>query len=322
MWMNVGPTDGGDGALPEVSIVIPVYRSEECLEALVHAIDDALAAAGLRFEVILVNDDSPDGSWRVIERLCRTHGAVVGVDLRRNFGQDNAILVGLRLVRGRYVAIMDDDLQHHPRDLPRLFAGLDRGADVAYAAFAQRHHPPWKKLGSWFNGKVAEWLIGKPRGVYLSPYKALRREVAELLCRYEGPDPYVDGLLLQATSRITQVPVQHQPRFRGHSTYTLGKCLKVWGRLAFSGSVRPLRLAAGLGMVTAAAGVLAVFGGLGWRWLVAAQLVVSAVQLVLVSTLGEYAGRTYRAVSRHPLATVRATLRATEGARPGVRRTA
>jgi undecaprenyl-phosphate 4-deoxy-4-formamido-L-arabinose transferase len=320
--MSVGPTDCGDRALPEVSIVIPVFRSEECLETLVCAIDEALTAAGLRFEVILVNDDSPDGSWRVIERLCLAHASVVGVDLRRNFGQDNAILVGLRLARGRYVAIMDDDLQHHPRDLPLLFAGLDRGADVVYAAFAVRHHAPWKKLGSWFNGKVAEWLIGKPRGVYLSPYKALRREVAESLCRDEGPDPYVDVLLFQVTSRIAQVTVQHHPRLRGRSTYTLGQCVKVWGRLAFSGSVRPLHLAAGLGLATVAAGVLAALGGQGWRWLMAAQLVLGALQLVSVSILGEYAGRTHRAVSRNPQATIRATLRGGRSARPGVREAA
>src|SRR5262252_7981247 len=113
----------------ELSVVIPVYSAAECLDALVAAIDDALVPEGQAYEVILVNDDSPDQSWAVMERLSREYSHVIGIDLRRNFGQDNALLTGIRIARGRYIAIMDDDLQHDPLDLPRMLRALEPGFD-------------------------------------------------------------------------------------------------------------------------------------------------------------------------------------------------
>src|SRR5207248_11573394 len=107
----------------------------------------------------------------------------------------------------------------------------------------------WKNLRSWFNGKVAEWVIDKPKGIYLSPYKVLRREVAELICRYDGPEPYVDGLLFQVTSRFAQVPIEHRPRHAGRSNYNLMRSIAVWSRLATGFSVRPLRLVTWCGLV-------------------------------------------------------------------------
>src|SRR5690348_3570147 len=170
----------------DLSIVVPVYRSAQCLERLVAAIGDALVTAGLRHEIILVNDGSPDESWAVIERLAKQHHNVIGIDLRRNFGQDNALLTGIRETRGEYVALMDDDLQHDPRDLPHLLLALQPGFDVVYADFRKRHHRVWKRLGSWFNGKVAEWVLQKPRHIYLSSYKVMRHEVAEAIGAYSG----------------------------------------------------------------------------------------------------------------------------------------
>src|SRR5262245_13511750 len=240
-----------DSFQPDLSIVVPVYRSEDCLEALIAAIGEALEPAGRDYEVVLVNDYSPDHSWPVIESICRSNPNVVGVDLRRNFGQDNAIMTGLRLARGRYVAIMDDDLQHHPRDLPALLSKIEEGFDVVYADFRVKRQKLWKNLGSWFNGKIAERVIDKPQHVYLSPYKIISREVTDLICEYDGPDPYVDGLLFQVTARITQIPVEHHKRYAGRSTYTFWKSVKVWARLAVSFSARPLRLVSWFGFVIA-----------------------------------------------------------------------
>ncbi len=305
---------------PVLSLVIPVYRSQECLRPLLAAIRDELTPAGLTYEVILVNDCSPDGSWAVIEALCREDPHVIGINLRRNFGQDNAILTGLRHACGDYVVIMDDDLQHHPRDIPALLQKLIKEqADVIYADFRVKRHRLWKNLGSWFNGKVAEWVISKPKWLYLSPYKIIRQEVAKLICHYDGPDPYVDGLLFQVTSRITQMPVEHHPRAAGSSTYTLAKSVKVWARLAVSFSVRPLRLVTWCGFGCAALGglfALLVIGyrllrpedfteaSLGWASLIVTQLVVAGVQMFFFGILGEYAGRTYLKVNRKPQAAI------------------
>jgi polyisoprenyl-phosphate glycosyltransferase len=307
-------------AIPDLSVVVPVYRSQDCLPALVSAIAEALVPAGRTYEVVLVNDCSPDESWKVIRALCREHANIIGIDLRRNFGQDSAILTGLRLARGRAVAIMDDDLQHHPRDLPALLDKLEEGYDAVYADFSVKRQKAWKNLGSWFNGKVAEWVIHKPKEIYLSPYKVIHRDVVELICKYDGPTPYVDGLLFQVTSRITQLPVEHHTRFAGESTYTFWGSVRVWARLAFSFSVQPLRLVTWFGFIFAILGLLltlVVIGyrlffpqdfpqaAVGWASLMVAVLLVGGIQMVFFGILGEYAGQTFLRVNNKPQAAIR-----------------
>jgi undecaprenyl-phosphate 4-deoxy-4-formamido-L-arabinose transferase len=174
----------------DISVVVPVYRSENCLEALERAISAAMHAAQLSYELILVDDASPDGSWKCIQTLAKANPNVKGLSHRRNFGQDNAILTGLRVASGIALVIMDDDLQHSPNDIPKLYAEFLRsGADVVYAHFINKRHRTWKKLGSWFNGKAAEWLIDKPANIYLSPFKIISREAADLLTAFDGPLP-------------------------------------------------------------------------------------------------------------------------------------
>ena len=305
---------------PNLSIVVPVYRSDECLDALIEAVGEALDRTEHDYEVILVNDCSPDKSWDVIESICRRNPRVVGIDLRRNFGQDNAIITGLRQARGKFAAIMDDDLQHHPRDLPALLDKIEEGPDVVYADFGVKQQRLWKNLGSWFNGKVAEWVISKPKEVYLSPYKIIRKEVVEEICKYDGPDPYIDGLIFQVTSRITQIPVDHHPRYAGRSTYTFWKSLRVWARLAFSFSARPMRLVSWLGFGFAILGLLLAVlvvlyrlllpedfssNAVGWASLMVALLVLSGIQMVFFGILGEYTGRTFVKVNNKPQAAIR-----------------
>ena len=306
---------------PDLSVVIPVYKSEECLGALVEEIASALNPTNRDYEVVLVNDGSPDNSWQVIETICRNNPQVIGVDLRRNFGQDNAIITGLRVARGRYVAIMDDDLQHHPRDLPALLQKIEQErGDAVYADFRVKQQKLWKNLGSWFNGKFAEWVIDKPKEIYLSPYKIIRKEVVETICNYDGPDPYIDGLLLQITSRISQIPVDHHPRCAGRSSYTLWKSIRVWARLAFSFSARPMRLVTWVGFAFAMLGMLVavlvvlyrVFfpedfssNAVGWASLMVALLVLSGIQMLFFGILGEYSGRTFVRVNNKPQAAIR-----------------
>jgi undecaprenyl-phosphate 4-deoxy-4-formamido-L-arabinose transferase len=307
----------------DLSIVVPVYRSEDCLKALVAAIDDALAATGRGYEIVLVNDFSPDNSWAVIQSICARNANVIGVDLRKNFGQDNAIITGLRIARGSYVAVMDDDLQHHPGDLPALLARIEEGFDVVYAEFRAKKQKLWKNLGSWFNGRVAEWVINKPRDVYLSPYKIIRGEVVEMVCSYKGPDPYIDGLLFQITARITQIPVDHHPRYAGRSTYTFWKSLRVWARLAVSFSAKPLRLVTWFGLLCAAFGLMLAVAvvvyrlrwpehftteTVGWASLMVALLVVGGIQMMFFGVLGEYTGRTFLNVNRKPQSAIREVL--------------
>jgi undecaprenyl-phosphate 4-deoxy-4-formamido-L-arabinose transferase len=331
--MNQSRTMPPSEQSPHLSITVPVYRSENCLEPLVAAIDAALAPTGWAYEIILVNDCSPDRSWQVIESLCQRHSHIVGIDLRKNFGQDNALLTGVRFARGKYVAIMDDDLQHDPQDLLALVATMEKErADVVYANFTVKYQKLWKNLGSWFNGKVAEWVLAKPKGIYLSPYKVIRKDVVDLICSYDGPEPYLDGLLFQVTSRITQIPASHHRRHSGSSNYNFWKSFRVWVRLATTFSVKPLRIVSGFGFFFAVLGVLLTFvvvfyrllfpenfseSVAGWASLMVAVLVVGGIQMFFFGVLGEYVGRTYHRVNNKPQTAIREVLNLVSGEKGG-----
>jgi glycosyltransferase involved in cell wall biosynthesis len=311
---------------PNISVVVPVYRSESSLPALVAAVDKALNDAKLSYELVLVDDGSPDNSWLAIQQLAARHPTVIGFNHRRNFGQDNAILTGIRNASGQAVVIMDDDLQHSPDDIPSLYAELDRSsADVVYAHFThKKNSKAWKNVGSWINGKFAQWLIDKPANIYMSPFKIIRREVAELISTFDGPFPYVDALLFQVTNRFSYIQTEHHKRLSGSSTYTFMKSLNVWSRLAFSFSVKPLRLVAWVGIAALLASVVGALmivvmrliypaafsdSAAGWASLMVAVLVVGGLQMLFLGILGEYAGRTHININHKPQSVVAETTR-------------
>lgn len=299
--MATNAATGDSAGVIDLSIIVPAYRSEKTLPALVAAIDSAI---GERYslELILVNDRSPDGSWKVAEGLARTHSWVRAVNLRKNVGQHMAIFAGLRECRGRVIVTMDDDLQHSPADIPTLVEAIDADHDVCYGTFKTRKHAAWKVLGSRFNDRAATWLLQKPKGLYLSPFKAMTRGVRNEIIRFQGPAIYLDGLILSATSRITTRTVGHHAREDGTSGYSLKKSISLWLKMATSFSVAPLRLASLTGMAMSAAGFL--FAALtvihklldpavavGWSSLIVAILIMGGVQLLALGAIGEYVGR-------------------------------
>jgi undecaprenyl-phosphate 4-deoxy-4-formamido-L-arabinose transferase len=299
----------------EVSVVIPVYNSEACLDELCRRLAEALR--DLPHEVILVDDRSTDGSWRKIRALCEGDKRLTGVRLRKNAGQDNAVLCGLRLARGRYAAVMDDDLQHSPADIPALYGRCrEEGLDVCYARFAALKEAWWKRAGSRLNGRLAEIVIGKPKALYLSPFKVMRREIVEEIVKYTGPFPYVDGLILGVTRDVGQLDVAHNARYRGEGHYTVAKSVLVFLRVATGFSVWPLRFSSYLGIACSLCGfALALFYLVqfavlkhrveGWITLVVLQLVVGGLLLFAIGVVGEYLGRLYLSCSGKPQATVK-----------------
>src|SRR5712692_7174396 len=178
----------------QLSIVVPVYRSAACLPELARRVREHVGGHFDSYELILVNDDSPDESWGVIVQLIREHDFIAGVNLRRNVGQDNAIMAGLNVATGDVIVIMDDDLQHDPADIFSLHERIQNGFDVVYARFERKRQALWKNLGSWFNDRFAIMTLGKPKNIYMSPYKAIRREAVDEIIKYTGPYPYFDGL--------------------------------------------------------------------------------------------------------------------------------
>jgi polyisoprenyl-phosphate glycosyltransferase len=294
-----------------VSVVVPVYQSENCVEQLVARVRAAFAPTQRKCEIILVNDCSPDGSWAEICRQASLFVEVRGISLRRNAGQDCAIMAGLRTAAGEVVVIMDDDLQHDPADIEKLVRGVEAGADVCYARFLRKKQAFWKNCGSWLNDKLANVVVSKPREVYLSPFKAVSGEVVREITQYDGPFPYVDGLLFRVTSNVTQVDVEHHDRFAGHGNFSLTKSFGVWMRVATLFSLAPLRLATVLGFISAGVGLfLALFfiakkllfpgDPVGWASMIVAVLVLGGVQLACMGVIGEYLGRVFLHISKRP----------------------
>ena len=305
-------------AAPEISVVIPVYGSATILPQLLERIEEALGPnpGQERYEVILVHDCGPDQSWPVIVDLALTRPWLRGIDLRRNAGQHNAIMAGLGLARGRFIVTMDDDLQHAPADIPCLVDALRGGADLCYARFPKKQHALWKRAGSWFNDIVAQWLLKKPPGLYLSPFRAFVSGLSDEVRRYTGPFVYLDGLLLQSTSRIAVVPVEHHPRLDGRSGYSLRKLVSLWLQMATSFSIVPLRLVSLAGASASCfAFLMAVLVmvekfrnpglAVGWTSLIVVILFMGGMQLLALGAIGEYIGRVLLNINMRPQYVVR-----------------
>ena len=289
---------------PALSIVIPVFNSEDCLRALASRLQEALSPVAGAYEVLLVDDCSEDSSWIVVDELCREVDAFRGFRFRRNFGQDNAIMAGLANASGDIVVIMDDDLQHDPEDIKLLVENMDDNYDVCYGYFLTKKQTKIKNLGSWLNNLIANIVLRKPRILYLSPFKAIRRDIAKEVIKYQGPYPYVDGLILGVTSKVTQVALEHQFRYSGKGNYNIRASLRVWLRVLTSFSVAPLRLATVLGFVVSGIGFvfmaiylvqwrLGIRGPAGWLTVTVAVLVLGGVQLMSLGLIGEYIGRIF-----------------------------
>lgn len=296
---------------PAISVVIPVYRSESILPELCRRLESALGALYPDYEVVFAVDCSPDRSFEVLKGLSAKNRRFKPVLLRKNVGYDNAVMAGLNFVRGKYVVIMDDDLQDAPEDIPALVKALEAGSDVVYAGFPNKRQSLLKNLGSWFNDQAARVIIKKPKSIYLSPFKAVSKEVVDEIVKYGGPFPYIDGLIFQITSAISQIPVDHHERASGEGNHDLVRSLRIWLNFCTSFSILPLRISAAFGFLVA--GISFLFGlhwlmlklskGVapeGWVTIVLGISFLGGIQLIVLGIIGEYIGRTYININRKP----------------------
>ena len=299
---------------PSLSLVIPVYGSEPVLPELVRrlqAMFDQQGRPSGDYELILVCDCSPDRSWAVIRSLAKQYPWVRGILLRMNAGQHNALMAGFSKARGHVIVTMDDDLQHAPEDIPLLLAELAQGRDMVYARFKSRKHAGWKVAGSRLNDLVAGYLMNKPKGLYLSPFRAMTADIRDDILRYQGPYVYVDGLILSVTRNIGTVDVDHHERDAGDSGYSLRKSISLWLKMATNFSIVPLRITSFVGLCFAGVGfVLALVliiqkltldrMPIGWSSLIVTVLIVGGVQLLALGMLGEYLGRVLLILNSRP----------------------
>jgi undecaprenyl-phosphate 4-deoxy-4-formamido-L-arabinose transferase len=298
-----------------LSIVIPVYNGARSIGELVMEIAGLAVPGG--HEIVLVNDNSPDNSLAVCrDLLANTRVPITLVNLSRNYGEHNAVMAGLRHARGAHIITMDDDLQNPPGEVLRLLEhAQNTGKDVVYTHYASKEHARWRNIGSRFTNRVADWLLDKPKGLYLSSFRCINAFVAEQVTRYEGPFPYVDGLILQVTQSVGALEVQHLPRAHGRSNYNIRRLVRLWLNMFVNFSVMPLRLATVAGFAISLCGLIGtiwvVIDALvnktpqGWASLSVAVLLLSGVQLMMLGLIGEYLGRLYLTTNGKPQSVVK-----------------
>ena len=301
---------------PALSFVIPLYRSADTIAAVVRDIEALEVEGG--HEIVLVNDGSGDRTGDVCRELvARARVPITYIEHARNYGEHNAVLTGWRHARGAHIVNLDDDGQNPPVEARRLWEEAKRtGLDVVFGHYSVKQHSIWRNLGSRFTTRMTDWALDKPQGFYLSSFRCVTAFVAEKVVSYAGPYPYIDGLILQVTQRIGSIAVRHEPRRAGTSTYTLRPLIRLWLSAWINFSVLPLRVATVLGLILAAAGVVALVAvaylwfqnigpGFGFGWLMAALLVFSGTQLVLLGLIGEYIGRMFLTVNQRPQSVIR-----------------
>lgn len=301
--------------MKKISFVIPCYRSEHTIEGVIKEIEVTMAGLakenGYSFEIILVNDCSPDNTMGTIRKLCEEKPYITGIGFARNFGQHAALMAGMRQSTGDYVVCLDDDGQTPANEVGKLLMKLEEGFDAVYAKYEHKQHSGFRNLGSKVNEVMTRILLEKPKELYISSYFAVKRFVVEDMIRYENSYPYVIGLVLRTTKSITNVVVQHREREEGTSGYTLKKLLGLWfnGFTAFS--VKPLRIATCLGGISAVLGfaygiytIVKKFINpavpMGFSSMMAALVFFCGMIMIMLGLIGEYIGRIYISMNNSP----------------------
>lgn len=301
-----------------LSIVIPVYNGAGSIERLVRE----LAQLNMEgWELILVNDCSPDDSWTIIERLAKEAPMpIIAVDLARNFGEHNAVMAGYAASSGQYIINIDDDFQNPPREVVKLlkYAQENQQFDVVYTKYKRKQHNFLRNMGSRFNDRIATFLLDKPKGLYLSSFRCVNRFLCDGILEYAGPYPYIDGIILERTQRIGTLAVVHAPRAEGRSSYSFRKLVRLWLFMFVNFSVMPLRISSVMGFAISGVGfvlaLLVLFESAmhgtpqGWPSIAAGILVFAGVQLILLGLIGEYLGRLYLMQKGKPQFVVRTKL--------------
>jgi undecaprenyl-phosphate 4-deoxy-4-formamido-L-arabinose transferase len=301
----------------KVSVVVPVYNGSDTVPLLADEINKVLPEVADEFELVLVNDNSPDQSWRVISELARTYPWVRGIDLMRNYGQHNATLCGIREANYEIIVIMDDDLQNPPREIPKLLEKLEEGYDVVYGVARKRQQAWWKNLASVIVKRAISYVMGVRTVRDIGAFKAFRADLRKSFYSFHGPDVLVDVLLSWGTTHFTSVQVEEAPRTVGKSNYNLFKLIKVSLLVLTSYTTIPLRFASIVGFLFTLFGVgiliyvLTIYFTLGsiagFPFLASTITIFSGVQLFALGIIGEYLARVFERTGGRPTYTISRT---------------
>lgn len=290
------------------SVVIPVYNSEAFVGRTVDEVVRTFREAGLRLELVLVNDGSPDNVWPVLEAKAKEYDEVVALNLLHNYGQHTANLAGFRESRGDYVITMDDDLQNPPDQALVLIDKAMEGYDCVFAQFEQKQAAGYRRLGTKVIGMMNKNIFGLPDDLVVSNFRILRRDVVDRISASRTAHPYITGQALLYSSHRANVLVRHESRAEGQSNYSFSRILKLVLTILFSYSSWPLRTLATIGFGVAGVGfligavylVLGLLGQIrtpGWTSTIVLLSVFNGFTIGMLSMLGEYLVRTLNAVS-------------------------
>ena len=296
----------------KVSLVIPVFNGSQTIEKLFSDCIDSFNE-NFALEIILVNDFSRDNSHEVCLSLKDRHPDILTyISLSKNFGEHNAVMAGLNHATGDFVVTLDDDGQNPPLEALKLINhAVEEKLDVVYSYYPNKRHHFVRNIGSWLNGRIANMMLQKPPKLYLSSFRVISRFIVEEIIKYDLPYPYVDGLILRATSNIGAIETKHSPRASGKSGYTIRKLLRLWLNMFTNFSVLPLRIASIVGFLFAIIGIMVGLFTLyermlnpnlpiGWATIAVLCSVLGGVQLMALGMVGEYLGRLFMGINRQP----------------------
>ncbi len=299
-------------ALPAgISAVIPLHRSEAILPRLIARLTAALDQLGMPHEIILVDDGGPDTSWERVTAAAESDPRVRGIRLMRNFGQHNALLVGVRAARYRLIVTLDDDLQNPPEEISKLLGGLTDDIDVVYGTPIWEQHSVWRAAASRVTKFALEEAMGAAVARSVSAFRVFRTDLRRAFERYQSPDISIDVLLTWATTRFATVAVRHEPRADGRSNYTFGRLAHHALNMMTGYTTRPLRIASLVGFLFTIVGAVvfivvvlrSVIAGdavPGFPFLASIVAVFSGVQLLILGIMGEYVARMHLRLLERP----------------------
>lgn len=302
----------GQQMKPGLSIIIPIYNSERTMPYVVEEAIQVALSTGRDFEILLVNDGSSDHSWDKIRSIAAKNNRVHGINLQRNYGQHNALLCGIRMARFDILITLDDDMQHPPREIPKLLKKLDESnADVVYGIPERLTHTHIRN----FLSKATKRFLGCATGLQQikdqSPFRVFRTELRDSFAGFRSPEILLDTLLSWGTSRFVSVPVSYEPRKEGQSNYTAQRLLSMAILLVTSYSTAPLRFASWIGIAITVFGILSLASALciyfskgsisAWLLLMDVVAIFNGVLMIALGVLGEYVARIYnRSVDQPP----------------------
>lgn len=297
--------------MEKVSFIIPCYRSESTISGVIKDIINTVKESEYDYEIICVDDSSPDGVFFVLKELCKTNHKIKAIRFAKNFGQHAGMIAGIHYVTGDYIVFLDDDGQCPIVHLQEMLKPLTEEWDVSIARYNKKKQSLFKNCGSWVHETAANLLIDKPKTIQMSNFIAMKKYIAEEIARYEGPYPHISGLLFRSSKKIKNVPMEENERVAGESTYSVRKLVALWVNSFTAFSVKPLRFAAILGFLFATTGfiygVFLVIRKLidstiaaGWSSLMVLLLIIGGMILLVLGMMGEYVGRIYMSINNTP----------------------